>query len=221
MKRLVIFGTGDFARVAWFYFSNDSDYRVEAFTVDREFLSERSFEELPVVPFENVESLYPPSQYELFVAVGFKKLNRSRAEIYEKAQLKGYRLASYISSRAVNSGRVVCGQNCFILENNVLQPFVRIGSDVVLWSGSHIGHDAVIGDHCFISSHVILSGRVRIGDRCFLGVNVSVKHGVTIAPECLIGAGAVVLKDTARGGVYLIRSTPATPVDSSHVEMFL
>jgi sugar O-acyltransferase (sialic acid O-acetyltransferase NeuD family) len=221
MKRLVIFGTGDMARVAWSYFSSDSDYRVEAFTVDEQFAREGALLDLPVVPFGTVQSTYPASEFALFVAVGFKRLNKARAEICDRVRAKGYRLATYISSKALNSGGVACGDNCFILENNVLQPFVRIGSNVVLWSGNHIGHDAVVEDHCFISSHVVISGRVRVGERCFLGVNVCVKQGVTIAPDCLIGAGAVILKDTEPGSVHLIKNTPAVPVPSSQVELFL
>lgn len=209
------------ARVAWSYFSNDSDYRVEAFTVDRQFASDASLSDLPIVPFDTIEGAYPANEFHLFVAVGFRRLNKDRAEICERARVKGYKLATYFSSKAFNPGRVECGDNCFILENNVLQPFVRIGSNVVLWSGNHIGHDAVVEDHCFISSHVVISGRVCVGQRSFLGVNVSVKQGVTIAPDCLIGAGAVILKDTAPGSVHLVKSTPAMPVPSSQVELFL
>ncbi len=160
MKRLVIFGAGDMARVAQFYFSHDSEYEVAAFTVHEKFVQGEESGGLPLVAFETVEEWYAPDEFEMFVAVGYKQLNRARAEVYGAAKKKNYRLASYVSSKAVYFGEVNCGDNCFILEANVIQPFVTIGNNVVLWSGNHVGHDVAIEDHCFVSSHVVLSGHV-------------------------------------------------------------
>ena len=221
MKKLVIFGAGDFARLARVYFSKDADYEVSAFTVDDQYLKQDRLLELPVTPFSSLEDKYPPNRYALFVAVGFKRMNKARGDIYERAKARGYELATYISSRISHCGEWSCGDNCFILEQNVIQPFVRIGNNVVLWSGNHIGHDVSIDDHCFISSHVVLSGNVQVGRRSFLGVNACVRQGVTIAEDCLIGAGAVILKNTRPGGVYLVKSTQASPVSSSEVEDLL
>jgi sugar O-acyltransferase (sialic acid O-acetyltransferase NeuD family) len=221
LRELVIFGAGDFASVARAYFSADSGYQVAAFTVDRERLEITALDGLPVVPFETVEREYPPARFAMFVAVGFNGMNKARAAICARAKQKGYTLASYVSSRAVVGPELACGENCFILENNVVQPFVRIGADVVLWSGNHIGHHVEIGDHCFISSQVVLSGRVRVGAYSFLGVNACVKQGVIIAPECFIGAGAVILKDTRPEEVYIVKSTPPMPLRSSQLEGML
>jgi len=95
------------------------------------------------------------------------------------------------------------GDNCFILEDNTIQPFVRIGNNVTLWSGNHIGHDAIIEDHCFLTSHVVVSGFTRVGYNSFIGVNATLRNAITIAPETLIGAGAIIMKDTVAQGVYL------------------
>ena len=221
LRELVIFGGGDFAAVARTYFEADSPYRIAAFTVDREYASGVTFDGLPLIPFDRIDREFPPDRFAMFVAVGFKGMNKPRAAICTRARERGYTLASYVSSQALSCGAVSCGGNCFILENNVIQPFVKIGEDVVLWSGNHIGHHVEIGDHCFISSQVVLSGRVRVGPYSFLGVNACVKQGVTIAPECFIGAGAVILKDTRPAEVYLVKSTAAMPVRSSQLEGML
>lgn len=221
MKRLVIFGAEDLARTAWFYFTHDSEYEVAGFTVHERYLKANELMGLPVVPFENLERVYPPEDFDCFIGIGFKRLNKARAEIYGCAKQKGYRLATYISSRAVCWGKVACGDNCFILENNVIQPFVQIGSNVTLWSGNHIGHDVEIRDHCFLSSQVVLSGRVCVGEYSFIGVNACVKQGVVIGAGCLIGSGAVILKNTAPGSVYLAKGTPAAPVTAAQVESML
>ncbi len=221
MKRLVIFGAGDMARIAQFYFSRDSEYEVAAFTVHERFVQSGESGGLPLVAFETVEERYPPDEFEMFVAVGYKQLNRVRAEVYRAAKKKNYRLATYVSSKAVYFGDVNCGDNCFILEANVIQPFVTIGNDVILWSGNHIGHDVVIEDHCFISSHVVLSGHVRVGEHSFLGVNACTKNGVTIGANCLIGPGAVILNDTKPGSAHVVKGTPESPVPAERVARLL
>jgi sugar O-acyltransferase (sialic acid O-acetyltransferase NeuD family) len=207
MDKVVIFGTGEIAAVAHFYLTHDSPYHVAAFTVDRAFLKQDELSGLPVVPFEEVQTSYPPSQYKMFVPISYRNVNKLRAEKYYQAKDKGYQLISYVSSKATTWPGLVLGDNCFIFENNVIQPFVKIGNDVILWSGNHIGHHAVINDHCFIASHVVISGSVTIGPYSFLGVNSTIRDGIVIAKECVVGAGALILKDTVERGVYL--GTPA------------
>lgn len=203
MTELVIFGTGDIARLAHYYFTRDSAYRVAAFCVDHDYRGADTFEGLPLVDFEDVARLYPPAQYAMFVAVSYAKMNAVRARKYAEARDRGYTLASYVSSRATVLTDHPIGDNCFILEDNTIQPFVRIGRDVTLWSGNHVGHDSTIGDHCFIASHVVISGHCAIGESCFIGVNATLRNSIRIADRTLIGAGAIVMGDTREGGVYL------------------
>ncbi len=201
--KLVIFGTGATAKMAHYYFTHDSDYQVVAFTVDEKYLDQTEFLSLPVVPFEDVEDLYPPSEYAMFVAIGYEGMNKPRAEKYHEAKSKGYKLATYISSKCTFLTQNPVGDNCLIMEDNTIQPFVTIGNDVVLWSGNHIGHEAVIEDHCFITSHVVISGFVHVSSYCFIGVNAALRDGIKIASQTLIGAGAVIMKDTVEKGVYV------------------
>ncbi|HEX5717306.1 MAG TPA: acetyltransferase [Thermoanaerobaculia bacterium] len=203
MSKLVIFGTGDVARLAHSYFSRDSEHEVVAFTVDPEHLRDEEFMCLPLCDFTRIPELYPPGDFKLFVGVGYTRMNRARAERCEKARALGYGLVSYISTRCTFLTDHPTGDNCFILEDNTIQPGVRIGNGVTLWSGNHIGHDSVIEDYCFITSHVVVSGHVRVGACSFLGVNASLRNGITIAPRTLIGAGAVITGDTVEGGVYV------------------
>lgn len=203
MAQLVIFGAGDIARLAHYYFTRDSEHEVAAFTVDRQYCQGESFLDLPLVAFEDVVKRYPPSNYQMFVALSYARMNKLRAEKYDQARAAGYELVSYVSSRCSFLTDHPVGDNCFILEDNTIQPFVRIGNDVTLWSGNHIGHDAVIEDHCFLASHIVVSGYVRIRNNCFIGVNATLRNSITIAPETLIGAGAVIMKNTVEKGVYL------------------
>lgn len=218
MKRpLVIFGAGDIAEIAHFYFSEMSDFEVKAFTVDAAYIKEGTFKGLPVVAFEEVETAFAPGAHDLFVAVSYTKLNEVRKTKYLAAKAKGYALASFISPKAsvLNQGRI--GENCFIFEDNTIQPFARIGHNVTLWSGNHIGHHSVIGDHCFIASHVVVSGGVEIGEQCFIGVNATLRDHIKIGARCVIGAGALILEDAAAEGVYLGPATERSRVPSTRL----
>jgi sugar O-acyltransferase (sialic acid O-acetyltransferase NeuD family) len=206
-RQLVIVGDRPIAEVAFEYFSHDSDYDVAAFTVERAFIGRDALFGRPVVAFEDVHELYPPPAYDLFVAVGYGQMNRLRARLFNEARAKGYRLASYVSSRALVWHDTVVGENAFIFESNVIQPFVTIGDDVVLWSGNHIGHHARIGNHVFISSHVVVAGFVAIGDYSFVGVNATFADNVTVGRDVLVGAGAVVLKDAPAGSLFATEAT--------------
>ncbi|WP_455921244.1 acetyltransferase [Pseudomonas putida] len=213
-NKLVIFGAGDIAQLAHFYFSSDSNYQVVAFAVDEAMIKTSVFCDLPVVPFEQVASLYPASSHDFFIALSYSQLNEVRKEKYLKVKSLGYRVASYISSQATVLNEHRFGENCFVLEDNTVQPFVTIGNNVTLWSGNHIGHHSVVGDHTFIASHVVVSGGVRIGEQCFIGVNATLRDHINIGDKCVIGAGALLLADAEPGGVYIGTATERARVPS-------
>lgn len=219
MAKIVIFGTGDIARLAQYYFTHDSDDEVVAFTVDHEYLSSSQFQGLPLVDFAKLAELYPASQYKVFVAVSYAGVNTVRAEKYAQAKGLGYQLASYVSTKCTYLSESKPGDNCFILEDNTIQPFVKIGNDVTLWSGNHIGHDSVIEDHVFVASHVVVSGHCHIGEYCFLGVNATLRNGITLAPGTVVGAGALIMKDTAEKEVYVGERTARFKKKSDEIKL--
>ena len=216
--KLVIVGDSAFAEVAYQYFTWDSDYEVVGFSVEQDFLKKNSLFGLPVVPFESVQQTFSPREHHIFVAIVYTQLNRLRARLFAQARTKGFAIASYVSSKAFVWRNVQVGEHCFIFENNVVQPFVRLGDNVVLWSGNHIGHHSVIRDNCFISSHVVVSGFVEIGENCFLGVNSTISNNVKIARDCWIGPGVTITRDTSQGELY--RSEQVEPAKVSTHRFF-
>ncbi|VFR33135.1 Acyltransferase [plant metagenome] len=218
MKPLVIFGAGDIAELAHYYFTTDAGREVAAFTVDRAYLPDGDFQGLPVVAFEEVAQRFPPDTHDMFIALSYTKLNRLRREKFDAARAAGYRLASYVSSRCTYLAPNPPGENGFILENNTVQPFVSIGENVTLWSGNHIGHHSTIEDDVFIASHVVVSGGVRIGEACFIGVNATLRDHLVIGPRCVIGAGVTLLADAEPEGVYAAAAAERSRVPSSRLK---
>ena len=203
MAKVIIFGIQDFASLAHFYLQHDSEHDVVAFTVTKEYLpDELAFEGLSVVPFEEIERVFAPNEYHLFAPLSPKKMNTIRESVYLQIKAKGYRLISYVSSKASKFPGLEVGENCFILEDNTIQPFTSIGNNVVLWSGNHIGHHGRIEDHVLFTSHVVLSGHCVVEPYAFFGVNSTIRDGLRIAKGSLIAMGACVTKDTEPWGVY-------------------
>ena len=219
MSKIVIFGTGEIAQLAKYYFDMDSEFEVVAFCVDKEYIYEESFEGLPLIDFNVIEKLYPSNKYKMFIALSYSKMNSIREKKYLDSKSKGYELVSYVSSRCSYLSQYKCGDNCFILEDNTIQPFVKIGSNVTLWSGNHIGHHSELKDHLFISSHVVISGHCLVGPNAFVGVNSTVGHNVKVSKGTLIGAGSIIVKDTEEYSVYV--PSKSIKIDKSSLDIKL
>lgn len=214
-RKLIIFGLEDFADLAFEYFTHDSSYEVIGFTVDAAYRTTENKFGLPVVPFEEVEAAFPPDSCELFAAVVYGKLNRLRADICARAKAKGYRLASYVSSRAFVWHNVTFGEHCFVFEDNTIQPFVAIGDNVVLWSGNHIGHHSRLGSHCFLTSHVVVSGWCEIGSNCFIGVNATLANNTRIGEACWVGHGTTMSGEVPAGSLVKSVSSEIGPLNEA------
>jgi sugar O-acyltransferase (sialic acid O-acetyltransferase NeuD family) len=213
-KKLVIFGDSAFAEIAYEYFTYDSPYKVVAFTVSRAYLTKNIFQGLPVIAFEELELQFPPEECMLFIALVYNKLNRVRIQFYGEAISKGYALASYVSSGAFVWANVEIGQNCFIFEQNTIQPFVKMGDNNIIWSGNHIGHHSKIGNHNFFASHVVVSGFVEIGSANFIGVNATISNNLHIGDDCCLGSAVHIVKDLASGTFVKALATPLQEISS-------
>jgi sugar O-acyltransferase (sialic acid O-acetyltransferase NeuD family) len=203
MAKVIIFGVQDFAQLAHFYLKNDSEHEVVAFSVHKPYLPpENTFDELPVLAFENIEQTYSPADFKFFAPMSPSRMNRLRESVYNQIKQKGYELISYVSSKATVFPGTAIGDNCFILEDNTIQPFTSIGNNVVLWSGNHIGHHGIIKDHVSFTSHVVLSGHCVVESFSFFGVNATIRDGIHIAEGSFIAMAAAVTTDTEPWGVY-------------------
>jgi sugar O-acyltransferase (sialic acid O-acetyltransferase NeuD family) len=202
-EQLLIFGTGTLAEIAAYYLAHDGGYEVCGHTDLPEFITPDTAARFhcPVIPWPDARQMFPPDRFAAFVAIGYRKTNTVRRQRFDEVLAAGYGLATYISPRAINHAEAV-GVNCFILEQNVLQPFTRIGDNVTMWSGNHLGHHSIVEDNCFITSQVVISGKCRIGANSFLGVNACLRDGVTIGEKSVVGAGSLVMKDCAARSVF-------------------
>ena len=217
MKRLIIFGIGQIAEVAHYLFTEDSAFEVSGFTVDAKYCDRLEHLGVPVAPFETVTEAFPPDDFSIFIAIGYGDLNKRRTAKVAEARCKGYRLASYASSRAWIWRGFRTEPNTMIMEHNTIQPYVNIGENCILWSGNHIGHHTRIGENVFIASHAVISGSVVIGNNSFIGVNATLRDNIKLGRDCVVGAGALVLSDGPDKTVYPGRPTEPSLVPSNRL----
>ena len=219
-KPVVMFGDGKLARTLLYFLDHDSPFKVEAIAVDRAWLDADKVVDLPRVAFEEVTEHCPPETHDMFIALGYRGMNGVRQQRFETAKAMGYRLISHVSPRASVWPDLTVGENCLILDECVVHPYVRIGHDNIIWSGSHIGHGSTVGNHCFIASRTAISGDVKVGDRSFLGTNSTIRDGITIAPMSAIGAGVIVTADTEEGQILAPPAPRILPGRSDRLPRF-
>jgi sugar O-acyltransferase (sialic acid O-acetyltransferase NeuD family) len=189
MQNLVIYGTGNFARLAHYYAEQELAINVLGFVVDDEYFSENLFASLPIFKWEKLPH---PDQTNIFVAIGYKNM-RARALAFAKIKQAGYECVNLISPHCYVAGNVEMGVNNIILPNAVIEPFVSLGNNNVVWSNATICHDVKIGDHNFLASNITIGGNVNIGNKCFFGFNSVVTQNLIVEDEVLLAAGSVAL----------------------------
>lgn len=196
--KAIIYGSGSFAEYVSYVISHDSKYEISAFCVEREFLVlTKKLNGMPVIDFETVEQRYPPTEYQLFIAVGN---NEVRKRIFYKSKKKGYTLLSYISSKATFWDDLKYGENVFVGEASVIHPFVTIGDNSII-IGSKIGHHSTIGKHNLLSG-CFLAGSVSVSEGCFIGLNSTVKQNILLRKNTIIGMNCVINSNTNNNEIY-------------------
>jgi sugar O-acyltransferase (sialic acid O-acetyltransferase NeuD family) len=201
MQKLIIFGAGKIAKILYHYLKNTFD--IWGFTVDRSYIETDRIFELPVVPFEEISEIYPPSECKMVVAIGYHGMNKVREQKYQEAKNKGYEFISYVDDHVKKFDDVAIGENCIVLDNTTIQPFAEIGNNTIIWSNVTIAHGVKIGDNCWIASGAVVAGDASVQSNCFIGINASVGHNVTIGRANYIGANAQVCRNTDPDGVYI------------------
>jgi acetyltransferase-like isoleucine patch superfamily enzyme len=103
-------------------------------------------------------------------------------------------------------GTVVIGDRVDIGANTVIHRGViddtTIGNDTKIGSNVSIAHNCRIGSRVMITSGSIIAGSVTIGHGCWLGVGTIIRDHIKICKGVRTGAGSVVVKNITEPGTY-------------------
>ncbi len=197
-KKLIIYGSGNFAEYIRYAFDHDSEYEVKAFCLESSLFRKNTEQNgLEILNFNKLNQTHSPENYELFIAVGNDII---RERIYNEAGSLGYNLANYISTQATVWDNLKLGKNIFISEDTAIQPFVEIGNNTIM-IGPRIGHHCKIGSNILLSLSFIGANSI-IGDNSFLGINTAIKPNTVIEKRNIIGMGCNITKNTKENEVY-------------------
>ena len=216
MNKVVLWGTGEMTQLLEYYNNKEQLFEVCAYTMDKEYIKENTYNSKPVLPFEEIEKSFPPDKYKMGIFISPKKLNKIREEKYKQAKAKGYSFINYISKDSYCEAESI-GENVFILPDVSVQPFCSIGNNVIMWTTTVLGHHIDIEDNCFLASPTI-SGHCRVENNCFLGTNCTIADHITIGAYSIIGAGAVVTKNVKSSSVLAVKQTPKLELNSFELE---
>lgn len=214
MKQVILFGNSPSAVMTYYQLTDDPEYSVKGFTVDKDYIKDKSLFGLPVLPFDSIEDEFSPEHYDMLIAIAYTQMNQVREQKYKQAKSKGFNLISYVHPTAIVYPEVTIGENCQIGPYTVIQQDTIIGDNVIIRDGCHIGHNNCIEDHCFISANTNVSGHVSIESNSFLGASCTIKDRLTIKKSSLIGAGVTILNDTEEKDVYVNRTCQKLPFPS-------
>lgn len=215
--KLVIFGLTELAQLAHFYFTHDSDYEVVGFTLNEKYITADRYLDLPVVPYESLEDFFPPSEYVLYIAIGYTNLSELRKAKFLESKSRGYTMASYVSSKSTTWPGLTVGENTFIMEDNTIMPFCEIGSNILIFVNNILSHHTVFKDHITITSHCAIGGNSVCEEQTFFGLNCTTRSNLTIGKGAIIGAAANVLNHVDEYAVML--GNPAKKIDKDSREI--
>lgn len=192
MSEIVVFGADAFAQSVFERILECGAHNVHAFTVDRSHLRQDIFLGLPGVPFDELPAKYPPSQFQMLVAIGYSGLNQVRSRRFQTCIDLGYELESFIDPSSTVSSSSTLGKNCIVLENNTVRPFAVLEDNVLVLRNNVIEEYAVVGSHTYVSARVTVGREARLGNHSFLGICSTVKAGSLVGERSVVAARSMV-----------------------------
>lgn len=205
MKKAIIFGTGLLADVVCYFLDKEKNFEVCGYTVDSQYLNSSEYMGLPLIGFEDVEKVFPPEDYGIFICMGYTNMNTVREEKFYIAEKKGYEILSYRHSTAIVNAKSV-GKGNIIMENVIIGPFSEIGDGNIFYPNTNLAHHVKVNNFNLFAASSSIAGCCSIGSNCFLGINCTVKNNIVIADKTLVGGACYISKNTKPCGVYAARS---------------
>ena len=193
-KKVIVFGTGDFSDIVSYVLDKVNHCEICGYTINENYISENKYQNKPLMPFEKIEKICPPEDYDIVLGFIGKKMFGQRMEIFFQIKEKGYKIPNVIhKSACVDTEKI--GEGNIIMQNVSIEHHSIVGSGNIIWPNVVLPHHNVLGDFNNLAPSVSLSGYSKIQDHCFLGNNSCVNNHVCVQSYAYVGAGAYAAKD--------------------------
>ena len=189
MQKIIVFGSSEIAELAKYYFEEEEKAEVVAFTVDDEYIKEDNFLGCPIVPFSKLSESFPPSEFNMHVALSYKRLNKLLSNTgFQKINLIGDSLVlpkdMRLDFNALAQGYTVDLIANFLNTKNVTNFLIEVGGELIA-SGQNSGYKL----ESFISNNSFISSNASIGDNCFILENQTIQPLVSIGSNVMLWSG--------------------------------
>lgn len=191
MRKILIIGAGDGGRIVSQLVKAQKEFEIIGLIDDNQALQGKMVNGHKVIGTSRDLENYVDIRFVIAVGMDMK----ARGRLFKKALDAKLKPVNVIHKIVLIDKSTEIEKGAVILANSVISSFVKIGSNVFIFTGVIIEHDVVIGNNVYFSPGVSLAGHVKVGDNTFFGIHSCVVEGVTIGSNVVVGAGAVVLKD--------------------------
>lgn len=180
MKQLLIYGAGEFGQTIH-SLAEECDFSVAGF------IDDWSTGPGILAPSTQLLTHFPPSDYQIVMAIGYRHLE-ARWNLFARLAQQGYQFPPLIHPRAIVNRSATIGEGSLVMAGSILDARASLGMLVVAWPASVINHDSKIGDNTFLGPGVVICGHTEIGSTCFVGAGAVVVDHINVPDRTFIKA---------------------------------
>lgn len=214
MKKIIIFGTGDHARVIFSEIIQLKNFKVLGFS-DKLSKKGKIIEIFKNKEYKNLGDLTHIKKYKNIygiIGVGHNFLRKKIFKEIDSVFKKNIKWATIISKNSILNGNVSVGEGTVIISNSVVNSGTKFGKHCLINTSSSIDHHNSFGNFSSTGPGVVTGGNVKIGEMTHLSIGSTVKNNITIKSNALIGGSSFVNKDCDKNSVYY--GVPAKKIKS-------
>lgn len=190
--KLAIYGAGGMGREVMMLAREAGIWEDSVFVVDPQYRSTEEIQECAVLSLNELGEKYNKSDVDILICVGEPTL---RKRLYEQVTSQGFHLGRFVdpSVKIHHSNKIERG--AIVLPGCTLASDVSISCNTAVSFGVLLGHDTVVGEHCYLAPGTITGGFVKWGECSLGGLGCTVREHISIGKYSVVGQGAVVIKD--------------------------
>ena len=175
---------------------------VIGFTANKAYMTRDTLDDLPVFPFEELETYINTKEVSILNTIGYMQMNDVRSQKHLECKSRGLSVFTFISKNAQVYTKEI-GEGSIIMPGSFVGPFSIIGYCCVVWPGAVLSHHNTIGDNCWIAPSCCLGGGAKVDQNSFIGLGSTIRNEIELADYTFVGAHSYVGKNTVHRGAYI------------------
>ncbi len=205
MKKIIIFGSGDHAKVLLTEILKLKRYNFLGFC-DEKKKKNKTILQIRNKKFKILGNLSEikkiVSKNKIYGIIGISE-NKIRKKIVRQTQnLKNLKWETIVSKDVKLNGNVSIGSGTFINTGTIINTNSTVGDHCSINTRSSIDHGCVFQDYSGTGPGVILGGNVKVEELSYIGIGSIIKNGLKIGRNSIVGAGSLVLKNCEKNSIF-------------------